>query len=74
MTTPKLKRHTVSIPYEENHAKRTEWHPDARVGPFAVLYRGSFLSEFEALDWIEIHLGKSSNASVIQVNLDTKYL
>ena len=35
---------------------RTSWHPTERFGPFAVLSRGAFPTEAEAIEWGQKHL------------------
>ena len=36
---------------------RTEWHPTEKTGPFAVLSRGAFKTEDEAVRWGRAKLG-----------------
>lgn len=51
---------TVCVSFEEDAAKRTEWHPDDRVGPFSVLTRGAFPTAMEGYRWARAKLGAST--------------
>jgi hypothetical protein len=47
--------YSVLIPYVPR-LFATEWHPTSDSGPFAVLSRGCFGSESEAIEWGRKHL------------------
>jgi len=44
---------SLTIPYSD---RPTVWHPADKVGPFAVLTRGAFPSEYLAHQWAFMHL------------------
>jgi hypothetical protein len=46
---------SVLVPYVEPEYS-TEWHPTTSTGPFAVLTRGIFGTEGEAIKWARKHL------------------
>ena len=48
-------RFTIVVPYV-HHAFRTQWHPTQSDGPFAVLCRGAFATEAEAIEWARVNL------------------
>lgn len=46
---------TLLVPFVPS-AYATEWHPTESTGPWAVLTRGAFDTEGEAIEWARAHL------------------
>ena len=56
--------YTLTIPWEPDPKKRTEWHPTDRTGPFKTLQRGAFPTTAAAHAWAKKHLGPGATYSI----------
>ena len=53
---PALPYYTLSISWEPDPEKRTQWHPTEPQGKFSTLTRGAFTTPQKAHEWAEKHI------------------